>query len=165
MIKVIQADITKLEVEAIVNAANNSLLGGAGVDGATHFAAGKELYEYNKKLGGCDTGDAKLTPGFKLAAKWIIHTVGPVWQGGMSNEPELLGQCYKRTFDVAFSNKIRTLAFPAISTGAYGYPKEAAATIATRHMREHESMFEVIIACCFNEVDAELYERLLSSNS
>lgn len=165
MIKVLQADITTLEVDAIVNAANNSLLGGGGVDGAIHRAAGKELYEYNRTLGGCETGDAKLTPGFNLPAKWIIHTVGPVWQGGTSNEPELLGKCYQRTFEVAITHNIKSLAFPAISTGVYGYPKEAAALIATNYMRDFENKFELVIACCFSEVDVELYKRLLGDNS
>ncbi len=165
MIKVLQADITALHVDAIVNAANNSLLGGGGIDGVIHLSAGTELYKYNKTLGGCKTGDAKLSPGFKLPAKWIIHTVGPVWQGGASNEPELLGQCYQRTFEVAYSNDIETLAFPAISTGVYGYPKKAAATIAIDNMRQFESKFELVIACCFSEVDVELYERLLGDNS
>ena len=165
MIKVLQADITTLEVDAIVNAANNSLLGGGGVDGAIHRAAGKELYEYNRTLGGCETGDAKLTPGFNLPAKWIIHTVGPVWQGGTSNEPELLGKCYQRTFEVAITHDIKSLAFPAISTGVYGYPKEAAALIATNYMRDFENKFEFVIACCFSEVDVELYKRLLGDDS
>lgn len=165
MIKVLQADITTLEVDAIVNAANNSLLGGGGVDGAIHRAAGKELYEYNRTLGGCETGDAKLTPGFNLPAKWIIHTVGPVWQGGTSNEPELLGKCYQRTFELAITHDIKSLAFPAISTGVYGYPKEAAALIATNYMRDFENKFELVIACCFSEVDVELYKRLLGDNS
>lgn len=165
MIKVLQADITTLEVDAIVNAANNSLLGGGGVDGAIHRAAGKELYEYNRTLGGCETGDAKLTPGFNLPAKWIIHTVGPVWQGGTSNEPELLGKCYQRTFEVAITHNIKSLAFPSISTGVYGYPKEAAALIATNYMRDFENKFELVIACCFSEVDVELYKRLLGDDS
>ena len=164
MINVLQDDITTLKVDAIVNAANNSLLGGGGVDGAIHRVAGKQLFEFNKTLGGCETGDAKISPGFKLPAKWIIHTVGPVWQGGSSGEPELLGQCYQRSFDLAYSNGIKSIAFPAISTGIYGYPKEAAALIATNYMRKYESKFDLIIACCFSEVDVELYKRLLGNN-
>ncbi len=160
-----QDDITTLKVDAIVNAANNSLLGGGGVDGAIHRVAGKQLFEFNKTLGGCETGDAKISPGFKLPAKWIIHTVGPVWQGGSSGEPELLSQCYQRSFDLAYSNKIKSIAFPAISTGVYGYPKKAAALIATNYMREYESKFDLIIACCFSEVDVEIYKRLLGNNS
>ena len=165
MIKVLQGDITTLEVDAIVNAANNSLLGGGGVDGEIHRAAGRGLYGFNKTLKGCETGGAKLSPGFKLPAKYIIHTVGPVWQGGAHNEPELLSQCYQRSFDLAHANKIKSIAFPAISTGAYGYPKEAAAKIATQQMCIHESKFEVILACCFSEVDVEIYRRLLGNNS
>ena len=165
MINVVQDDITTLKVDAIVNAANNSLLGGGGVDGAIHRAAGNQLIEFNKTLGGCETGDAKLSPGFNLSAKWIIHTVGPVWQGGNAGEPELLGQCYRRSFEIALANKVQSIAFPAISTGVYGYPKEAAALIATKHMREFESSFESIIACCFSEVDVEIYKRLLGNNS
>ncbi len=160
-----QDDITTLKVDAIVNAANNSLLGGGGVDGAIHRVAGKQLFEFNKTLGGCETGDAKISPGFKLPAKRIIHTVGPVWQGGSSGEPELLSQCYQRSFDLAYSNKIKSIAFPAISTGVYGYPKKAAALIATNYMREYESKFDLIIACCFSEVDVEIYKRLLGNNS
>ncbi len=165
MINVMQDDITTLKVDAIVNAANNSLLGGGGVDGAIHRVAGKQLFEFNKTLGGCETGDAKISPGFKLPAKRIIHTVGPVWQGGSSGEPELLSQCYQRSFDLAYSNKIKSIAFPAISTGVYGYPKKAAALIATNYMREYESKFDLIIACCFSEVDVEIYKRLLGNNS
>ena len=164
MINVLHDDITTLKVDAIVNAANNSLLGGGGVDGAIHRAAGKQLIEFNKTLGGCETGDAKISPGFKLPAKWIIHTVGPVWQGGHSGEPVLLSQCYQRSFDLAYANDIKSIAFPAISTGIYGYPKEAAALIATNYMREHESKFDLIIACCFSEVDVEIYKRLLGNN-
>ncbi len=165
MIEVLQDDITTLNVDAIVNAANNSLLGGGGVDGAIHKAAGPQLIEYNRTLGGCETGDAKLSPGFKLQAKHIIHTVGPVWQGGSSGEPELLAQCYRRCFEVALLNQIKIIAFPAISTGVYGYPKEAAAMVAITSMREYESKFDLIIACCFSEVDVEIYKRLLGNNS
>lgn len=165
MIKVLLDDITTLKVDAIVNAANNSLLGGGGVDGAIHRAAGNQLIEFNKTLGGCETGEAKLSPGFKLQAKWIIHTVGPVWQGGSSREPELLSQCYQRSFDLAFANGIKSIVFPVISTGVYGYPKKAAVTIATQHMRKFEPKFDVIIACCFSEADVELYKQLLGNNS
>ena len=165
MIKVLQDNITTLTVDAIVNAANNSLLGGGGVDGAIHRAAGPELKEFNKTLGGCETGDAKLSPGFKLPAKHIIHTVGPVWQGGISGEPELLDKCYRRCFEIALANQIQTIAFPAISTGIYGYPKEAAALIAIQQMRNFESNFKTIIACCFSEVDVEIYKRLLANNT
>ncbi len=165
MIEVLQDDITTLKVDAIVNAANNSLLGGGGVDGAIHRAAGLQLSKFNKTLGGCETGDAKLSPGFNLQAKHIIHTVGPVWQGGNSGEPELLKQCYQRCFEIALANQIQTIAFPAISTGVYGYPKEAAALIATQQMREFESKFKTIIACCFSEVDVEIYKRMLGNNT
>ena len=165
MIKVLLDNITTLKVDAIVNAANNSLLGGGGVDGAIHLAAGNQLIEFNKTLGGCETGDAKLSPGFKLPAKWIIHTVGPVWQGGNSRESELLGQCYQCSFDLAYSNNVKSIAFPAISTGVYGYPKKAAAKIATSYIREYESKFDAVIACCFSEADAELYKQLLGNSS
>ena len=164
MVKVLLDDITSLKTDAIVNAASKSLLGGGGVDGAIHRAAGRQLLEFNKTLGGCKTGDAKLSPGFELPAKWIIHTVGPIWRGGNSGEPELLSQCYRRSFDLACSNNIKSIAFPTISTGVYGYPKEEAAVIAINYMREYESKFDLIIACCFSEVDVELYKRLLENS-
>ncbi|MDH3607970.1 MAG: O-acetyl-ADP-ribose deacetylase [Gammaproteobacteria bacterium] len=163
MLKVLQDDITTLKIDAIVNAANNSLLGGGGVDGAIHKAAGSELLEFNKTLGGCETGTAKISPGFKLPAKWIINTVGPVWQGGDAGEPELLAQCYQRSFELALENQIKTIAFPAISTGVYGYPKQAAAVVAVQQLKNYEHKFEEVIACCFSEVDVEIYERLLGS--
>jgi O-acetyl-ADP-ribose deacetylase (regulator of RNase III) len=162
MIKVVQGDITKLEVDAIVNAANETLLGGGGVDGAIHRAAGPELKEYCAKLGGCPTGEARITPGFKLPAKYVIHTVGPVWRGGRANEAALLASCYGNAFELALAHGIKTIAFPAISTGAYGYPKEEAAKIAIAVMREYEDRFDEIIACCFSAADKALYEKQLA---
>mgnify|MGYP001602202120 CR=1 FL=1 len=159
MIKVVQGDITALKVDAIVNAANSTLLGGGGVDGAIHRAAGPELKAYCAKLGGCPTGQAKITPGFKLPAKYVIHTVGPVWHGGKSNESALLTNCYRNSLELAFKNGVKTVAFPSISTGAYGYLKEEAAKIAVSVMREYEKKFDEIIACCFSSADKELFDR------
>jgi O-acetyl-ADP-ribose deacetylase (regulator of RNase III) len=161
MIKVVQADITGLPVDVIVNAANESLLGGGGVDGAIHRAAGPELRAFNAGLGGCRTGEAKLSPGFRLPAKWIIHTVGPVWRGGESGEAELLESCYRNAFRLAIKRGAATIAFPSISTGIYGYPKEAAAAIAVAVMREYENNFSEIIACCYSAQDTGIYERLV----
>ena len=161
MIRVHQGDITQLHVDAIVNAANESLLGGGGVDGAIHAAAGPRLKAFNRSHGGCLTGEARLSPGFDLPAKWVISTVGPVWRGGEEGEPELLESCYRSCFQIALDNAVRTIAFPAISTGVYGYPKEAATRIAVRVMREFEARFEEIIACCFSAADAGLYRRVL----
>ena len=161
MIEVISADITTLEVDAIVNAANTSLLGGGGVDGAIHAAAGPLLLDYCRTLDGCRTGEAKLSPGFDLPARRIIHTVGPVWKGGDHYEQPLLRACYQNSFAVALRNDVRSIAFPAISTGVYGYPKRQATEIAVAVMREYEDRFERIIACCFNEEDAALYRTVL----
>lgn len=163
MIKVIQADITSLQVDAIVNAANESLLGGGGVDGAIHRAAGPELREYNSGLGGCRTGQAKLSPGFKLPVKWVISTVGPVWHGGDSGEAVMLESCYQHSLQLAVENDVKTIAFPAISTGIFGYPREPAAAIALSAMKEFEDRFTEIIACCFSTEDVEIYNRHLKS--
>jgi O-acetyl-ADP-ribose deacetylase (regulator of RNase III) len=165
MIEVVRADITSLQVDAIVNAANESLLGGGGVDGAIHRAAGPELRAYNRKLGGCPTGEARISPGFKLPAKWIIHTVGPVWHGGSRGEPALLASCYRSSFALALENQVRSIAFPGISTGIYGYPKQGAAAIAIGIMREYESRFERIIACCFGAEDERIYLEVLDATT
>lgn len=165
MIEVICADITTLEVDAIVNAANSSLLGGGGVDGAIHTAAGPMLLAYCRTLKGCRTGEAKLSPGFELPARRIIHTVGPVWQGGKRYEASLLKACYRNSFEVALKNDVHSIAFPAISTGVYGYPKEQATRIAVAAMMDYEDHFERIIACCFSEEGARMYRRVLKENS
>lgn len=161
MIRILQADITTLKVDAIVNAANETLLGGGGVDGAIHRAAGPELREYCRTLSGCPTGEARITPAFKLSVPWIIHAVGPVWRGGAHREPELLANCYRNSFALALENEARTIAFPSISTGAYGYPKDQAAKIAIMVMRDYENKFDEIIACCFSAADVKIYEEVL----
>ena len=161
MIEIIQTDITTLELDAIVNAANRSLLGGGGVDGAVHRAAGPELLAFNKTLGGCEVGEVKLAPGFNLAAEWIIHTAGPVWQGGTQNEAELLRSCYINSLELAVSKGFNEVAFPAISTGIYGFPIEPATKIALDAMKKYEKKFILIIACCFSQADVAVYQTLL----
>jgi len=158
MVEVIQTDITTLEVDAIVNAANSGLRGGGGVDGAIHRAAGPELLAACRRFGGCPTGQAVLTPGFRLPARFVIHAVGPIWEGGGRGGPELLRRTYQAAFDVAGGEpSVRSIAFPAISTGAYGFPREQAARIALEVMRERAGSLERVVAAVFSAADRELY--------
>jgi O-acetyl-ADP-ribose deacetylase (regulator of RNase III) len=162
-LQVIQGDITKQTVDAIVNAANSSLLGGGGVDGAIHRAAGPGLLAECRLLGGCKTGDAKPTKGHNLPAKYVIHTVGPVWQGGNSDEDHSLASCYRKSLEVAASLNVGSIAFPAISTGIYGFPKRRAANIAVNQARGCAGDLETLLFVCFDAETADIYRELLRS--
>jgi len=165
-IELFKGDITSLKVDAIVNAANSALLGGGGVDGAIHRAAGKELLAECRNLNGCETGDAKITKGYNLPAKFVIHTVGPVWHGGRSGEPEKLASCYRRSLEVAIENGVKTIAFPNISTGVYGYPKIEAAEIAVKAVLsflKSNNELELVIFCVFDDENFMIYRNLLNN--
>lgn len=166
-IEITQGDITRQDVDAIVNAANTSLLGGGGVDGAIHRAAGPELLEECRKLNGCATGDAKITPGYRLKAKWVIHTVGPVWNGGNHDEDLLLASCYAHALELAAEKGIKTIAFPAISTGVYRFPLERATRIAVTEVRrflQANHSLEQIIFVCFDSRTLEIYQKELAAH-
>lgn len=164
-IEIVEGDITAQEIDAIVNAANTSLLGGGGVDGAIHRAAGPELLAECRNLHGCPTGDAKITRGYRLPARWVIHTVGPVWHGGHDLEDELLANCYRRSLEIAAQNGVRSVAFPAISTGIYGFPLERATRIAVREVRtflQNNAALEKVLFVCFDRRTHDCYQRVLA---
>jgi len=164
-IEIVQGDITTLQVDAIVNAANESLLGGGGVDGAIHRAAGPELLEECRTLNGCKTGEAKITKGYRLPAKWVIHTVGPVWHGGERNEDKLLAGCYRNSMTLAAKHSIRTISFPCIGTGVYRFPSDRAARIALTEIKnflKEDKTLEKVLAICFAKTDYQFYQAAIT---